>query len=103
MDCETMTVELNPQDPPRAGIDWRKVGVEPVEPRRSPRGPRDTEPCHLSVFIALIVTVVIVLAASGAVVWAAVMYASSETVNAVMAYADAFAGALLQWVARGLQ
>ena len=103
MDYKTVTVELNPEEPPRAGIDWRKVGVAPVEPRRSPRVPRDTEPCHLSVFLALIVTVVIVLAASGAVVWAAVMYASSETVNAVMAYADAFAGALLQWVARGLQ
>ena len=103
MDYKTVTVELNPDEPPRTGIDWQKVDVEPVEPRRSPRVPRDTEPCHLSVFLALIVTVVIVLAASGAVVWAAVMYASSETVNAVMAYADAFAGALLQWVARGLQ
>ena len=103
MDYKTVTVELTPEDPPRTGIDWRKVDVEPVEPRRSPRVPRDPESCHLSVFLALIVTVVIVLAASGAVVWAAVMYASSETVNAVMAYADAFAGALLQWVARGLQ
>ena len=103
MDYETMTVELNPEDPPRTRIDWQKVDVEPVEPRRSPRMPRDTEPCHLSVFLALIVMVVVVLAASGAVVWAAVMYASSETVNAVMAYADAFAGALLQWVAGVLQ
>ena len=103
MDYKTVTVELTPEEPPRTGIDWRKVGIEPVEPRRSPRVPRDNEPCHLSVFLALIVTVLVVLAASGAVVWAAVMYASSETVNAVMAYADAFAGALLQWVARGIQ
>ena len=103
MDYKTVTVDLNPEEPPRTGIDWQKVDVEPVEPRRSPRVPRDAEPCRLSVFLALIVTVLVVLAASGAVVWAAVMYASSETVNAVMAYADAFAGALLQWVARGLQ
>lgn len=103
MDYKTVTVDLNPEEPPRTGIDWRKVDVEPVEPRRSPRVPRDTEPCHLSVFIALGAALMIVLAASGAVVWAAVMYASSETVNAVMAYADAFAGALLQWVAGALQ
>ena len=66
MDYKTVTVELNPEEPPRTGIDWRKVDVEPVEPRRSPRVPRDTEPCHLSVFLVLIVTVVIALAASGA-------------------------------------
>ena len=82
MDYKTVTVDLNPEEPPRTGIDWRKVDVEPVEPRRSPRARYHAEP-----------------GVSGA----AVMYASSETVNAVMAYADAFAGALLQWVARGLQ
>ena len=94
MDYETMTVELNPEDPPRTGIDWQKVDVEPVEPPRSPRMPRDTEPCHLWVFVGIVVVLAVGVAAMGA----GAVHAARVAVDAAMAYADAFLPVLVQWI-----
>ena len=52
-DFEEVTVPLHHDDlDVPSGIDWANTEIAPVEPRKAPRIPRDTEPCHLWEFIA---------------------------------------------------
>ena len=52
-DFEEVMVPLHHDDlDTPSGIDWANTEIARVEPRKAPRIPRDTEPCHLWEFIA---------------------------------------------------
>ena len=51
-DFEEIKVPLHDDLDTKPGIDWANTKIAQIEPRKAPRIPRDTEPCHLLEFIA---------------------------------------------------
>ena len=65
-----------------------------VEPKASPRVPRNTEPCPLWVFFVMAAFLVACFAVMGA----SALHAARMGAEAAMAYADALVDALLRWI-----
>ena len=51
-DFEEIKVPLHDDLDTPSGIDWANTEIAQIEPRKAPRIPRDTEPCHLWEFLA---------------------------------------------------
>ena len=65
-----------------------------VEPKASPRVPRNTEPCPLWVFFVMAAFLVACFAVMGA----SALHAARMGAEAAMAYADALIPALVMWI-----
>lgn len=93
-DFEEIKVPLHDDLDTKPGIDWANTEIAQIEPRKTPRIPRDTEPCHLWEFGLISGLVLVALGAAGA----GLIYGLGLTLEAFDSYATAFLRSLVRWV-----